>query len=205
MRVTKDLIIAVAPNNGAPQHVADVLTENLEQFQVNSPERLAAFVAQMAHESEFEPVRENLMYTNPVRLAQIFPSSFTVVSAMRYVGKPRAIANRAYANRLGNGSEASGDGWNYRGGGIIQITGKDNYKALSAATGIDYIKNPDLITQTEGGIVSGLWWWHGHGLNTLADFKAFSRITRVINGPALLGEADRERRWNLARAALGLK
>jgi putative chitinase len=205
MRVDRNLILAVAPNNGAPQHVADVLTMNLERFHVDSPERLAAFVAQIAHESEFAPVRENTNYSNPFRLAKVFPSSFTPLIAMRYIGKPQAIANRAYANRLGNGSEASGDGWKYRGGGLIQITGKGNYQALSAATGIDYLKNPDLITQLEGSVVSALWWWNSHGLNTLADFRAFSRITRVINGPAMLGEADRERRWGIARAALGLK
>jgi putative chitinase len=205
LKVSRDLIIAVAPNNKAPQKTADVLTMNLERFHVTNLERLAAFVAQIAHESGFLPVRENLMYTNPVRLARIFPSSFSVVSAMRYVGNPRAIANRAYANRLGNGSEASGDGWKYRGGGLIQITGKDNYKALSLATGIDYVKNSDLITQLEGSVISALWWWDAHGLNALADQKAFSKITRIINGPAMLGEADRERRWKLARAALGLK
>lgn len=199
------MILSVAPTNQHPQHVADVLTNNLERYHITNPERLAAFLAQIAHESNFEPVRENLYYTNPFRLASIFPSSFTAISAVGYLANPRATANRAYANRLGNGSEASGDGWKYRGGGLIQITGKANYRALSIASGVDYLKNPDLITDLDGAVTSACWWWDAHGLNALADIKAFSRITRVINGPALLGEADRERRWHLARAALGLK
>lgn len=209
MRVTRDLIIAVAPNNKAPQHVADVLSSNLERFHITTPERLAAFVAQVAHESNFEPVRENLMYRNPFRIKEIFKSGFKDLSiaaiTLRYVGNPVAIANRAYANRLGNGSEASGDGWKYRGGGLIQITGRDNYRALSIVSGIDYLGAPDLITHFEESVVSALWWWDSHGLNQLADARAFSRITRVINGVAMLGEDDRERRWRLARAALGLK
>lgn len=209
MRVTRDLIIAVAPNNKAPQRVADVLTANLERFHITTPERLAAFVAQAAHESNFEPVRENLMYRNPFRIKEIFKSGFKDLSiaeiTLRYVGKPVAIANRAYANRLGNGPEASGDGWKYRGGGIIQITGKNNYRDLSIASGIDYVKNPDLITELEGGNISGMWWWDAHGLNQYADARDFSKITRVINGVAMVGEDDRERRWKLARAALGLK
>jgi putative chitinase len=215
MRVTREMILSVVPNHAAPQHVADILTSNLERFHITNLERLAAFLAQIAHESGFAPVRENLMYRNPWRLKTIFPSGFKDLSiatiTLKYVGRPVAIANRAYGTnakvpyRLGNGDEASGDGWRYRGGGVIQITGLDNFKALSVATGIDYIKFPDKITELEGGTISGMWWWDSHGLNALADVRAFSRITRVINGPGMLGEANRERLWNLARIAVGLK
>lgn len=153
-----------------------------EQYGVITPLQKAHFMAQIEHESGLKPIAESLNYS-PARLRQVFPKYFpTIASANAYSGKPQAIANRVYASRMGNGNEASGDGWRYRGRGFIQLTGKSNYQALSTATGIDFVKNPDLLLQEANAMVAALWFWKTNKLSPIASVDDIRKITRIING-----------------------
>lgn len=154
----------------------------LSNFGLNTPLRISHFMAQIEHESGLKPINENLNYS-ATRLMQVFPKYFiSNADALRYERKPEKIANRVYANRMGNGSEVSGDGYKYRGRGFIQLTGKDNYKSLSKDTGIDYLNNPDLLLTESDALNSALWFWNNKGLNMWADKDDIIAITKKING-----------------------
>lgn len=147
---------------------------------VNTKLRLAHFFAQAFHESSLEPISENLNYSAR-RLREVFPKYFTSAQANQYAGKPQAIANRVYANRMGNGPESCGDGWKYRGRGLFQITGKSNYMALSMDTGVDYITNPDLLSTEAGSLIAALWYWNERGLSRFADVDDVDSVSDLIN------------------------
>lgn len=153
----------------------------LGKYGVNTPLRLAHFFAQIDHESGLRPISENLNYSAQ-GLKRVFGKYFTDLEAVNAARKPELIANRVYANRMGNGNEASGDGWKYRGRGFIQITGKNNYKALTESTGIDYVNNPELLLTEADSMISALWFWDLRGLNRYADNDDINQITRRING-----------------------
>lgn len=158
--------------------------------------RLRAFLAQIGHESgDLRHTEENLNYSAEA-LRRVFPKYFPDGATLRkYARQPEMIANRVYANRLGNGDEASGDGWRYRGRGLIQLTGKENYIKAGAGmaglpAGVTPVGTPDIIAQPRWAAESAAWWWEAHGLNALADgladkareHKTFREITRRING-----------------------
>jgi putative chitinase len=153
----------------------------LEKGEINTPLRLAHFFAQLEHESNLKPMSENLNYSSS-GLKKIFRKYFNDLEAIKYARNPEKIANRVYANRMGNGDEASGDGWKYRGRGFIQLTGKENYKYLSAATGIDYVSNPDLLLNDSDAMISAIWFWNKTKLNKYADADNINEVTRRING-----------------------
>lgn len=176
---------------------------------IDTPPRLAAFLAQCAHESAgFRRLRESLDYT-PQALRATWPARFDDHAAQRLgrlPGRPadqRGIAEIAYGGRLGNGPPGSGDGWRFRGAGIMQITGRANCSALSASCGVPTDEVPDWLAQPAGAAWGAAWFWATHNLNALADAGAFDQITRVING-GTHGAEDRRRRWQVAKAALGL-
>lgn len=149
---------------------------------INSPLRLVHFFAQLHHESNLQPVSENMNYSENALLRvfkKYFPSRY---SASRFASKPREIANKVYANRMGNGDESSGDGWKYRGRGFIQLTGKEMYKKLSNAVGVDYVNYPDKLLNEADAMVAACWYWKNHGLNQLADLDDVKKVTRRING-----------------------
>ena len=153
-----------------------------DKYEINTPLRIAHFLTQISHESGLKPISENLNYSSE-RLRQIFPKYFiSKADADRYARQPERIANRVYANRMGNGDEASGDGWKYRGRGFSQITGKENYYRLYLDTDLDVIKNPDLLLEEPNALISALWFWDKAGLNKLADKNDLKGITRKING-----------------------
>lgn len=152
-----------------------------EKYELNTPLRIAHFMAQIDHESGLKPICENLNY-KPERLLVVFPKYFIRSQANYYGGKPELIANRVYANRMGNGNETSGEGWKYRGRGFIQITGKENYFRLSNDTDLDCLKNPDLLLEEPNAMISALWFWNLKGLNSLADKNDIIAITKKING-----------------------
>lgn len=153
----------------------------LSKYEVNSPLRLAHFFTQIAHESGLKPIDENLNYSKE-GLVKTFKKYFpTIGSALPYHRKPIAIANKVYANRMGNGNEASGDGWKYRGRYFIQITGKDNYSALQEDTGIDYLDNPDSHLNEVDSLIAALWYWKVNKLNSLADKDNLDAISDIIN------------------------
>lgn len=151
-------------------------------YNVNTPLRVAHFMAQIEHESGLKPVSENLNYSAK-GLSKTFPKYFSTVKlANEYANKPQLIANKVYANRMGNGDEKSGDGWKYRGRGFIQVTGKNNYLVLSKDTRIDFVNNPDLLLEEPNAIISALWYWKKNKLNELADNNNLEAITKAING-----------------------
>jgi putative chitinase len=183
----------------------------MEACAIETPQRQAAFLAQVLVESsELRHLQEALGYT-PQRLRQVWPQRFpTDDVARRYSHNPTALANYIYANRMGNGDEASGDGWRYRGRGLIQLTGRDNYAAFAGATRVDALANPDLVLEPQGAALSAAWFWQSKGLNELADKAAgdqadaqFVLITRRING-GTVGLDERRAYWLRTRRALGL-
>lgn len=154
----------------------------MERYDIDSDVRVTCFLAQTAHESAgFRRVLENLNYS-AAGLRKTFAKYFTPAQAELYAHRPEQIANRVYANRMGNGNESSGDGWLYRGRGLLQITGRTNYAACGAALGIDLLTYPDSLTARTHAAMSAAWYWSAHGCNELADAGDFERITKAING-----------------------
>lgn len=165
------------------------------KFNINTQLRLAHFLGQLQHESGLKPIEENLRYS-AVRLVQVFPKYFNARTAKQYAMQPQKIANRVYGGRMGNGSESSGDGYRFRGRGFIQLTGRNNYTALTKwaqANGmdVDYVKNPDLLLNEADALISALWFWTVNELNKYADKDDILTITKRING-GVNGLADRK-------------
>lgn len=181
----------------------DPINAALDRYEINEPILIAAFLAQIGHESaRLTAVEENLNYSaNGLR--STFPKYFTTQQAGAYARKPKAIANRVYANRMGNGDERSGDGWRYRGKGLIQITGKDNHAACGEALGLDLLTAPELLMQPVYAAMSAAWYWASRGLNKRARDNDIRDETRVING-GTHGLADRQALYDAARAAIGV-
>lgn len=164
------------------QRWIDPLNSAMERYQINTPDRKAQFLAQIGHESgALARMSENLKYS-AVRLLQIFPRYFTKSDAGKFQYQPMLIANRVYANRYGNGGEASGDGFTYHGRGLIQLTFKDNYRACGAALGKDLVANPDLLLSPELAALAAAWYWQSHGCNAMADAGEIRGITKAVNG-----------------------
>jgi putative chitinase len=187
----------------------DALNQAARACAIAVPLRQAAFLAQvMVESSELRHVDEALGYSSQ-RLRVVWPQRFPSDEiAQRYAHNPAALANKVYAGRMGNGDEASGDGWRYHGRGLIQLTGRDNYAAFARAMGIDALARPDLLLEPAGAALSAAWFWQSKGLNELADQtdgpdadRHFEVITRRING-GTLGLDERRRYWRLARGAL---
>jgi putative chitinase len=144
--------------------------------------RIAHFMTQIEHESGLKPISENLNYSAK-GLLKTFPKYFkNITESTEYARQSEKIANRVYANRMGNGDYESGEGWKYRGRGFIQITGKENYFRLANDTDIDCLKNPDLLLEEANAMVSALWFWKIKGLNKFADLNDITTITKRING-----------------------
>jgi putative chitinase len=177
-----------------PQVVIDSIPEVASKFGINTPLRVAHFLAQCGHESGgFRVTQENLNYSAK-GLNGIFKKYFpTEASAAAYARQPQKIANKVYANRMANGSEASGDGYKFRGRGYIQLTGRDNYTQFGKAIGVDIPSNPDVVASTYA-LASAAWFWSKNGLNKLADAgasdTAVTSITKRVNG-GTIGLADR--------------
>lgn len=163
--------------------VAASLAEACERFGIDTPLRMAGFLAQCSHEScGFRVTKENLNY-GAQALLSVFPKYFNAGEAAAYARQQERIANRIYANRMGNGPEASGDGWKHRGRGFIQLTGKNNYRAFSEAIeNPSILENPDVVAEPEFAALSAAWFWSKNGLNQLADAKDIVAMTKRING-----------------------
>lgn len=166
------------------------------KFNINTQLRLSHFLGQLQHESGLKPIEENLRYSAK-RLTEVFGKYFpTLAVANQYAMNPQKIANRVYGGRMGNGNEASGDGYRFRGRGFIQLTGRNNYTALTKwakANGInaDYVANPDLLLNEADALIAALWFWTANDLNKYADKDDVLTITKRING-GTNGLADRK-------------
>jgi len=181
MNLTVSKLKLVMPR--APDGWLEPLVDGLQKSSIDTPQEVASFVSQIAHESvEFTRLEENLNYTAQ-RLVQIWPKRFTTVEiAQMYARQPEKLANNVYANRIGNGDTASGDGWRFRGRGPIQITGRRNYTRCGADIGVDLIVKPELLLTPSIGIQSALWFWRDAKLDAVDDDADVRAETRRING-----------------------
>jgi putative chitinase len=183
--MTNDQLKAIGIDEKWLQPLLDVFTK----YDISTPKRQAGFIGQCMHESgNFKIIEENLHY-RPDRLHAVFPSRFPTVESALPFDTPEKIANKIYGGRMGNLQD--GDGWKYHGRGLIQLTGRDNYKAFSDSTGVDAINNPDLLLQSEYACLSAGWFWNKRTLNMCADSSDYKTMTQRING-GLLGLAERE-------------
>jgi putative chitinase len=194
----KDQLAQIIPGNPYLDHWYDALCEILPDYEINTPQRVAAFLAQCAHESGgFRALKENLNYKAP-SLRKIFPKYFPDdATANHYASLPNkqeAIANRIYANRMGNGDEASGDGFRYCGRGLIQLTGKENYTWFAASLDIPVEEASEYLQTFEGAIQSACWFWESNSLNQYADSGDILTMTKRING-GTIGLEDRKKHY----------
>jgi putative chitinase len=189
-------------------HVPDVVIAQIPdcaaKFQINTALRLAHFLAQCGHESAgFKAIQENLNYSAD-GLNKIFGKYFKTVSAAAYARQPEKIASRVYASRMGNGDEASKEGWKYRGRGYIQLTGKSNYAEFDKVVDDDIISNPDLVA-SKYALLSAAWYWNSRALNNSADKgatdAAVTEVTKKVNG-GTIGLADRIKHFKEYHALL---
>ena len=183
----------------------DALYQILPEYNINTPQRVAAFIAQCAHESgNFRFLQENLNY-KAESLTKTFKKYFpTLESAQPYAKKPQMIANKVYANRMGNGDEASGDGFRYLGRGLIQLTGKNNYTFFAASVGIENMDEcVEYLGTFEGAVQSACFFWENSKLNQWADSGDILTLTKRINGGTIVLE-DRIKHYNHALHVLGI-
>ena len=208
--LTAHLLKQVFPLCADPAGWTQALNPALERYQINTRARLCSFLAQTGHESgQFNRLVESLNYKTAGRLMKVWPRRFpTQGSAIPYVGNESKLANFVYANRLGNGDSASGDGFRFRGRGIIQITGRSNYAAVGNELKLPLVEDPDRLLGTEIAALAAAWFWHSRGLNALADdntgdddLEDFTEITRRING-GTVGIKDRLLAFNAINANL---
>jgi len=181
---------------GIDQKWEEPLQQTFNKYSLNTALRQAAFIGQCQHESNnFRTLEENLHYS-AAGLMRTWSSRFPSTDvAEQFANNPEKIANKVYAGRMGNTEE--GDGWAYHGRGLIQLTGRDNYRNCGDALGLALITNPELLAMPRGAALSAGWFWGKKGLNALADIKDFETMTKRING-GLLGLEDRIAKINKA-------
>lgn len=201
--LTIEQLAQIIPGNPYLDHWHSALNQCLPDYDITSPQRVAAFLAQCAHESGgFRALKENLNYRAET-LRKVFPKYFpTDAIAQQYAHNQEAIANRAYANRMGNGNEESGDGFRYCGRGLVQLTGKNNYQSFadSIETAVEDV--PAFLATFEGAVQSACWFWETNNLNRWADVGDIEKMTKIING-GVIGLADRIKHYNHALQVLG--
>lgn len=195
--ITLEQLQLMLPQNNSLEEWIDPVNSVLTDYEINTDERIAAFISQTAHESlDWTVLEENLNYSSN-GLLRIFPKYFNQALATQYNRKPEMIANRVYANRMGNGTEESGEGYLYRGRGILQITGKNNYTEFSQfCFGNTFaVDNPDVVLEKEYALRSACWYWTKNKLNNYADNIDIQGLTKRING-GLIGLDDRISKYN---------
>ena len=195
MELTLDQLKQVIPKNQYVSYWHDALAQLLPQYEINTPDRIAAFLAQCAHESGgFVFIKENLNYRWQ-SLRKVFPKYFpTDALAQQYEKQPQKIANRVYANRMGNGPEESGDGYKFCGRGLIQVTGRDNYSWFAASLQISPEEASEYMETFEGAAQSACWFWESNNLNQWADKRDILTLTKRING-GTIGLEDRKKHY----------
>ena len=217
--MTPDSPLLVAARVKDPGKWLDAVVEACTRFQINTPKRIAAFLAQTAHESGgYERLEEDLRYSAksmagcwPNRFAELGPDKkpkkddkgFNIPNkfALALDKKPEMLANVVYSNRMGNGTIESGEGWKYRGRGLKQLTGKDNYTRCGKSLGIDLVEKPELLLTPQYAALSAGWFWDSNRLGDFADKDDFVGMTKKING-GTIGLADREARYKSVLSVL---
>ena len=220
MRPGIDQLVAAGIKRDVAERWLPHVQNAMARFGIESERQVAAWLAQTAHESGgYTMLTENLNYRASV-MAACWPARFGVKNAdgtwskdakgvrvpnkfaLALERKPEMIANVVYSSRMGNGPVESGEGWKFRGRGLKQLTGKDNYSRCSQALGMDLVANPDLLLEPEGAALSAAWFWSINKCGPLADAGDFVGLTKRING-GTIGLADRERRYKAVMASLG--
>jgi putative chitinase len=204
-------IVAAGVKQATAQKWVDAVAAACQEFNIDTPQRIAGFLSQCAHESGgFERLQENLNYSAD-GMAGIWPKRFAVLGpdgkpvkkdgknqpnkfALALHRKPEMIANVVYSNRMGNGPTESGEGWKYRGRGLKQLTGKTNHSNCSKGLGVDLVDNPDLLLEPIYAARSAAWFWSTNKCNVFADAEDIEGLTRRING-GLIGLEDRKKRY----------
>ena len=202
-KFTKSKVEALLPDNNHADEWFELMKDILPKYKINTIDRVAGFIAQCSHESrQFTVLEENLNYSASA-LNLIFPKYFKKISrdADDYHRDPEAIANVIYANRMGNGNTNSGEGWKFRGRGVIQLTGKNNYTAFAENIDKSLNNTIDYIKSRKGALESACWYWNSRNLNDTADDKDIIRMTKKING-GTIGLEDRKHHWEEALAIL---
>jgi putative chitinase len=204
--LTKEQLKQLLPKNPYIDYWYNALSQLLPDYEINNAKRIAAFIAQCSHESGgFTALEENLNY-KAATLRKIFPKYFpTDEIANQYASMPnkqQAIANKVYANRMGNGDESSGDGFKYKGRGLIQLTGKDNYTFFAGSLGISVEEAAEYMHTFEGAAQSACWFWETNNLNQWADKGDILTLTKRING-GTIGLEDRIKHYEHALHVLG--
>jgi putative chitinase len=201
--ITNTLLRGMFPALSNSEAFVAPLTRTCAKFGIDSKLRLAAFIAQCGHESGgFRFLSENLNYSSDA-LLRVFGKYFDAKTAAEYARKPERIANRVYANRMGNGPETSGDGWKFRGKGIIQLTGKDNVSRFAASVGMTVDEASAYLETIEGACMGAGWFWSVNNLNALADKGDMRTLTRRINGGEH-GLEDRLAQYAKVKKLLGI-
>ena len=211
-------IVAAGVKRATAEKWVEAVASACQEFNINTPQRIAGFLSQCAHESGgFERLQENLNYSAD-GMAGIWPKRFAVLGpdkkpvkkngknqpnkfALALHRKPEMIANVVYSGRMGNGPTESGEGWKYRGRGLKQLTGKDNHRACSTGLGVDFVENPDLLLEPVYAARSAAWFWAANKCNNFADSGDIEGLTKKING-GLIGIEDRKKRYASAMSSL---
>lgn len=218
MTLNSPLLVAAGVKD--PAKWRDAIVETCAEFEITTPQRIAGFLAQTSHESGgYTMLTENLNY-RAATLAACWPNRFAVLGsdkkpvkdqqgkltptavANAIAGKPELIANMVYSSRMGNGPAESGEGWKYRGRGLKQLTGKDNYARCGQALGIDLVGDPDLLLQPLYAARSAGWFWKANALSTFADAGDIKGMTKKING-GFIGLEQRQKLYDKILAAIG--
>jgi putative chitinase len=204
--ITKEQLAQLIPGNPYLDQWCNALNEILPDYGIDTPQRVAAFVAQCAHESgNFRALKENLNY-RPETLRKLFSKYFPTDDLARaYASMPNkqeAIANRIYASRMGNGDEQSGDGFRFCGRGLIQLTGRDNYTFFAGSLDIPVEEAAEYLQTFEGAVQSACWFWETNNLNQWADKDDILTLTKRING-GTIGLEDRKKHYEHAKHVLG--
>jgi putative chitinase len=203
MKLTASQLKQMVPGITHVDHWIEAFDQLLPDYEINTPKRIAAFIAQCAHESGgFRFLKENLNY-KAESLMKTFPKYFSDRdTANAYAKQPAKIANRVYANRMGNSDEASGDGFKYCGRGLIQLTGKSNYSWFAASLEISPEEASAYLETFEGAAQSACWFWESNNLNVEADAGDIKKMTKKING-GYIGLDDRIKHYEHALHILG--
>jgi putative chitinase len=201
--LTKEQFAQLIPGNPYISYWYHALEQALPDYDINTPQRVAAFIAQCAHESgNFRALKENLNY-KAESLMRVWPKYFPNMEiAQRYAHNQEMIANRAYGGRMGNGPEESGDGWKFCGRGLIQLTGRSNYQAFADSIETPIEDIPAFLATFEGAVQSACWFWENNNLNQWADKGDILTLTKRING-GTLGLEDRKKHYEHALHVLG--
>lgn len=206
MELTKEQLKQLLPKNPYIDHWHAVLVQLLPDYEINTPQRMAAFIAQCAHESgSFMVLEENLNYKAPSLrklFGKYFPTDELAAAYCSMPNKQQAIANRIYASRMGNGDEHSGDGYRYKGRGLIQLTGKDNYTFFAGSLEISVEEASEYMHTFEGAAQSACWFWETNNLNQYADNNDIVTMTKRING-GTIGLEDRIKHYEHALHVFG--